>query len=645
MKTKLSFTIVLILLMSTTFFAQSNERDIEKEKVIWRELETVAPNALETFKAATVALDRGDYQEAARLYQEVLKQAPEFDHALRRLGGSLVELGKREEGLALAEAAVKKRGSPENLISLAQLLAYPGKNINSSPVDKQRALTLAKQANDLNKENDPHYPALVAQLALELDKTNEFHAATEILVKKHPDLMVTHYFNGISAAMKEDWIKAEEEIKKAQSLGLPADVAEKILASGIQSNATVWHYAYYTLYLFIVWIFGLVLLFLLGKILSNITLRSIETADPNAATSNQELSLRRYYRLLINIAGTYYYISIPMVIFLVIAISGSIFYGFLMLGRIPVKLVAIIGICAIVTVYQMIRSLFIRVKAEDAGRSLQPQEAPGLWTLTREVAESVGTRPIDEIRITPTTELAVYERGSYRERSQDRAERILILGVGLLNGFSQNAFRAVLAHEYGHFSHRDTAGGNVALRVNNDMMKFAKAIVLSGQAVWWNIAFQFLRVYHFIFRRISYGAVRLQEVLADRVAARIYGAKAFEEGLRHVIRRSVEFGSLATNEINEAMDTQRHLRNLYELKLIDEKSIEVEVNDELNRQTTEDDTHPSPQDRFRLVGRITTKHESADNGTVWELFTDRESITSEMSALVGTMVKAAATDG
>jgi hypothetical protein len=74
--------------------------------------------------------------------------------------------------------------------------------------------------------------------------------------------------------------------------------------------------------------------------------------------------------------------------------------------------------------------------------------------------------------------------------------------------FRLNSFRAVLAHEYGHFSNRDTAGGDVAMRVNDHMMKFAQAMYEGGQAVWWNIAFQFLRIYHFIFRRLSHGATK-----------------------------------------------------------------------------------------------------------------------------------------
>src|SRR5205085_6451683 len=220
---------------------------------------------------------------------------------------------------------------------------------------------------------------------------------------------------------------------------------------------------------------------------------------------------------------------------------------------------------AVVTVYQMIRSLFVKREQEDSGRALREEEAPGLWALTREVAGVVGTRAVDEIRVTPGTDLAVYERGSTRERRRDEASRILILGVGVLNGFSRNAFRAVLAHEYGHFTHRDTAGGDAALRVNTDMLNFAYAMARAGQAVWYNVAFQFLRVYHLIFRRISHGATRLQEILADRVAVYNYGPRAFEEGLRHVIYRNAEFQHLATREINSAVGARRAIRNLYDL--------------------------------------------------------------------------------
>jgi hypothetical protein len=334
-----------------------------------------------------------------------------------------------------------------------------------------------------------------------------------------------------------------------------------------------------------------------------------------------------------------------VVLCLVVLATAAVIYAFLLLGRIPIKLVLILGFGALATVYQMVRSLFVKREEEDPGRPLRVEEAPGLWALAREVAGAVGTRPVDEIRVTPGTELAVYERGSSGERRQDKAARVLILGVGVLNGFGLNAFRAVLAHEYGHFSHRDTAGGDVALRVNRDMVSFAYAMAAAGQAVWYNLAFQFLRAYHFIFRRLSHGATRLQEILADRVSVYNYGAAAFEEGLTHVIYRDAEFSHLATREINEAAGARRTLQNLYELPAAKggeaERDVEAAFREALERKTTEDDTHPAPAERFRLAARVRSKGEPAADGTVWELFADREALTREMSELVSQRMQAA----
>ena len=631
---KTTFLLLLLLLFASSTPAQSS-RNMEKEKAIWAELETIAPESVADFKAGTEAMDVGDFEKAAKLYAAVYQKAPEFDAALRRLGGCLVLTGDIETGFAMMEKAVEIRRSPENLCTLAQALAYPGPGKEGTRAQKSRAYELVREANyTTGEKDDPDFLVLQAQLAMELEKTDDFRRVTEQLVAKHPGLMPTHYYNAILAAYDEKWITAEDEIKLAQSMGLPPEVAQEFLDSGVHTRATVWHYLIYSLYLVGAWIVGLSVLFLVGKLMSRKTLTSLEEANPNSPASGSELTLRKWYRQIINVAGLYYYISLPVVIFLVLIIAASITYGFIMLGRIPIKLVAVLAIGGLVTIYTMIRSLFVKIENVDPGRSLNYDEAPALWDLTRTVAAAVNTRPVDEIRITPGTDLAVYERGTFRERSQDKAQRILILGVGVLNDFKQNGFRAVLAHEYGHFTHRDTAGGDVAIRVNNDMMKFAHAMIMNGQATWWNIAFQFLRVYHFLFRRISHGATRLQEVLADRMAALKYGPLAFEEGLTHVVRKSVEFHHLATKEITACVEARRALQNLYELRLDQNSDLQKEMEESLNRETSEDDTHPSPNDRFRLTRKIAGANEAPAAGMVWDLFKNREALTAEMTSLI-----------
>jgi hypothetical protein len=166
-------------------------------------------------------------------------------------------------------------------------------------------------------------------------------------------------------------------------------------------------------------------------------------------------------------------------------------------------------------------------------------------------------------------------------------------------------------------------------------------MIATGQATWWNIAFQFLRIYHFIFRRISHGATRLQEVLADRVAAFQYGPLAFEEGLTHVVGKSVEFNHLAVKEIQDSVAVRRALQNLYDLRLEQNSSLQQQIEELLNRETSEDDTHPSPNDRFRLTRRITGANELPATGMVWDWFKNREALTNEMTSLIQSGVRSA----
>src|SRR5690349_13023756 len=334
---KATFLLLLLILYGSSATAQPS-RDMEREKAIVAELENSSPASVADFKAGTEAMDAQDYNKAVELFQAAYRKAPHSDAVLRRLGGCLVLTGKPDEGFPLLEQALAIRHSPENLISLAQALAYPGEGKQATREQKLRAFSLIKEANrSPQRPNDPDFLLVQAQLAMELDKVDDFRAATEQLVAKYPNLMPTHFYSAVLAASDERWTTAEHEIKVAQSLGLPAEVAQEFLDSGVHTRATVWHYFFYSLYLVGAWIVGLLALFLIGKLMSRKTLRSLEEANPNNPTSAAELTLRKWYRRLINVAGFYYYISLPVVIVLVVVVAVSVTYACIMLGRIPIK--------------------------------------------------------------------------------------------------------------------------------------------------------------------------------------------------------------------------------------------------------------------------------------------------------------------
>ncbi len=562
---KLLIFLSILLVFPFMGSSQYRSRDVKKELAIEKQLSAIDASAAPLFKAGTKAMDSGNLKLADSLYSLVMKKTPEFDPMLRRLGGIRFHLGRTQEGMDICAKAVQLNESAYNLLSLAN--CYYGLYKGNDPVSPQlyMAVNLIKKAMLLPDGTEIDFPVILGEIAQKQNDIVNFRLATKLLVRDYPDEMITHFYSALLSAYDKEWGMAKEEIMKAQEKGLDPHIVSSFLASGVESEVHKRDLIKFLIWIVIAWILGIIILFLLGKLLSGYTLRLLEKEFTEEDAAGTEKFLLRIYRFLINTGGIYYYISLPFILLLVVAVVGGLFYVFLMVGRIPIQLMLIITVGSGFTIYGMVRSLLVRIKYKDPGRELKYEEAPGLFELTREVAQSLGTRAVDEIRITPFTDLAVYERGTWKEKLRDEGERVLIIGTGILKDFKTDDFRSVLAHEYGHFSNRDTAGGEVAIRVQNDMVKYFFALQAAGQNVWWNVAFQFLRLYNYIFMQISYGATRLQEVLADRVAARTYGPVAFQNGLTYVVKRSIEFNKYAGNEIDEANDSNRPYQNLYEM--------------------------------------------------------------------------------
>ncbi len=621
--------LVLIALLSPCITVAA-QRNFDKEHQLELQLQTIDSTLVIPFRNGTIAMDQGDLILADSLYSIVMAKAPSFDPVLRRLGSIRASLGKPHEGLYYCNKAVEIKRSAYNLLSLANIYAFI-----EGYRDLPKAMDLLREARSLPDGDDIDIIGLIGQVQLQQNDVEGFRKTAQLMRDAYPGEMYTHYFSAIENAVDMKWTDARNEILQAQELGLDEGTVQGFLDSGINKHLKRKSWAIGLIFVVAAWMAGLLLLFIIGKIISNITMKSIEK-DELGDRRNQ--SLRSFYKSLINAGGIYYYISLPIIILLVIGLAGAIIYLFILAGRIPIKLVLILVIGACISIYAMIRSLLVKVKSSDPGRELKREEAPKLFELTEEVAKTLDTRPIDEIRITHGTDLAVYERGTWKEKLGNRAQRILILGTGVLKDFKKSDFKSILAHEYGHFSHRDTAGGEIALRVMNDMSKYFYALYEHGQAVWWNFSFQFLRIYHFIFRRISHGSTRLQEVMADRVAVQTYGQAAFQNGLTHVVRRDIEFNYLANKEIESGNLAKRSFSNFYELPATSDGVVETELDKALNQQTTEDDTHPSPFDRFRYASRISTVVHDNDSQPVTDLFINWNSLTQEMSQLIADAV-------
>ena len=588
-----------------------------------KQLEAADRTAVPAWREANTARENGQHEQAARLYAGVYARVPSFIHALRRQGGEELAMGRRDLALQHLRDAVTITRSADNLAALAAALITFKDNGKPSQQELDEAKTLAFEA--AKKDPRDTYPqGVLAQIAIVSDDLDMLRRATEKLEVLAPDDVMTHMFRVSIAATEGHWSEAQAALQRAKEAGLPpaayADMKQQ-LDSATPFYVRWWKPAAMALG---GWIGGFALLLAAGFVLSTIAVRAARKPPQHIGENTTGLSkgVRRAYSAVLTLSCLFYYASIPIVIVLTLAAGGAIIYACFALGRIPVKLVIAVVVIVGVTVVSMIKSLMHRPEDVDPGTKLDLAKEPKLRAFLDEVAKRIGTRPVDNVYLTPGTNVAVMERTSRKPK-----ERCLILGVAALDGLKIRPLKAILGHEYGHFSNRDTAGGAFALSVRNSLGTTAYGLAEGGAAAWYNPAWLFVNGFNRVFLRISEGASRLQEVLADRWAVFAYGADAFEAGLRHVIERSVRFDAHVGATLNEVVNSKAALANLYTYepaKRAEENDITREVAEALNRRASAYDSHPAPMERFALVHALPNRSrrlEPNDDDPAWSLFT------------------------
>ena len=621
--------------------ARAHEPPAEFDKRITAELETINPEAAALFRQAGEAREKNEHRTAADLYARVQEMVPSFDHAVRRQAYEEVQLGRRDVAVSLARKAVEMSASPENLSSLAFMLSSPVSAGHPTEEDKREALLLAERSAGLAPE-DPTVQMVLCQVALIGDSFEVLGRCSKKLAKIAPEEVGTHFFAAMAALSEHRYEDASNSIEKAKKLGLADSSYQPVRQAIDESHGWPMRILPTVLIVVLIWA-GLFLALLgIGWFLSRAALRAAGQvpAEPTGRAHGLDAVLRRVYRVVLWLCSAFYYGSMPLVFLSVLAVGGGLLYGILSFGYVPIKIAAIIAILTLLTLWSIVRSLFVRVRDEDPGLKLDPVKAPELRAALDEVALRVGTRAVDNVYLTPGTEVAVMERGGVLRQLAGTRERCLILGVGALEGLPIRPFKAILAHEYGHFSNQDTAGGGFAIAVRRSLMAMAGMLAASGTAAWYNPAWLFLNGFHRMFLRISQGASRLQEVLADRWAAFLYGSRSFEEGLRHVIARSVQFQAHANATIHEVSEKKVALANLYTFrpeKGVPEPEIAKAVESALAAPASPYDSHPSPADRFAWVRTLAASGADTaiqDEQPAWSLFLDREAIERRLTDTV-----------
>ncbi|TQF13670.1 M48 family metalloprotease [Myxococcus llanfairpwllgwyngyllgogerychwyrndrobwllllantysiliogogogochensis] len=380
---------------------------------------------------------------------------------------------------------------------------------------------------------------------------------------------------------------------------------------------------------------GLLLSWLAGRALSSAQLGRLQASDLHLLREEQTASERLVDRLYIAVlwfSSLLFYVAVPMMVVLTLAVFGGLLLAMAMMPVIPVKLLFIVVIACLGGIIGIFRGLFFRDAQPDEGRALKREEAPRLFAALEEVADVAKSRKVDRVLIDAGTGIGVSERGGRLRGLLGRGERVLQLGLGVVRLLTVSELKSILAHEYGHFSHGETRLTPIIGRIQIQMVRMLHAIQAAGWAsinpVWW-----FLRTYFFVHLRITAGHGRRRELLADRVSALAYGGDTFARALTKTVEGSDAFkrGMSVTVGLRA---TGRPTKDLFHTIDVVARDTPLEFQAFMHAQlfacpVDAYDTHPPPSERIERVAGL-PGHRPVEDTSALTLFADGEALTAEL---------------
>lgn len=242
-----------------------------------------------------------------------------------------------------------------------------------------------------------------------------------------------------------------------------------------------------------------------------------------------------------------------MTCLLVVGYSALLVLALLELPRIPVVLIAAAALAPLVALWAALRAvgaiLWPRPPFQPAHR-LDMATHPRLQTMIDEVCSAVKTRQPDHVLLhaEPTFFVTQQKMQTFDAVIRGRA---LALGMPLLPHLSSQELKAILAHEFAHFSGRDTLYsiwvaqiyrglGESIGRLQQIMSRSSGTLGLVMNILLLP-SLLFLGVFHEFFASIDAILSRTRELRADWIAAMHYGRDAFVASMQKVVQYSTHF--------------------------------------------------------------------------------------------------------
>lgn len=249
----------------------------------------------------------------------------------------------------------------------------------------------------------------------------------------------------------------------------------------------------------------------------------------------------------------------------------------------------------------IIKSLWVKFDFEE-GIELEREKFPALFSLLDEVCEKLNTR-VDTVLLNTDFNASVYQKPRAGILGLDK--HYLNLGLPFMMAQDKEAFKATLAHEFGHLSanHSRSAEWIYYLRQRWSQL-FDK---LDSRNV---LFYPFFRWYEPRFKARSLVMSRKHEVDADLSAIQIAGADACSRRLVVSALKGRYLSEIVWSEIyRRTVDLQEPVSSVYttvkkDLSEFSTSKLKYWLIEELNAKDDKRSTHPTFKERLNLCNKL-----------------------------------------
>ncbi len=266
------------------------------------------------------------------------------------------------------------------------------------------------------------------------------------------------------------------------------------------------------------------------------------------------------------------------------------------------------------------------------GPELRPERHPELFKAIREVGERTKQELPASVYIVPEMNAWVTQRGGFMGIGSNR---VMGIGLPLLQITTVSQFKAILAHEFGHYYGGDTSLGPWIYKTRRAI---GRTLYSLGEGSWIQKPFIW---YGNLFLRITHAISRQQEYAADRLAARIYGPDAAIAGLRAVYGYSSLFQSYWYNEVSPVLNAGRRppLAEGFQ-RFVDAPPTAAAVQSSLEeemqgREENSYETHPSLPKRIEALSSLPKRKPTEKDPLALSLLRDVPALEIEMFSHIG----------